>query len=60
MATHEEIKNAYETYILENEKFTQKGIKSSSTRARNALSTLAKLCKERRMEISKEKEEMSK
>lgn len=60
MAVHDDIKKEFETYIAENEKFTEKGIKSSATRARNALSNLSKLCKERRMEIIKEKEEMAK
>ncbi len=60
MAVHDDIKKEYETYLAENEKFTEKGIKSSATRARNALSNLSKLCKERRMEIIKEKEEMTK
>ncbi len=60
MAIHDEIVKAFETYVSENEKFTQKGIKSSSTKARNALSQIAKLCKERRVEILEEKEKLVK
>ena len=43
------------------QRFEEKGIKASGTRARKALAELSKLCKERRSEIqeakSKEEEE---
>ncbi len=55
MATHDEIKKQIEIYLTENEKFTEKGVKSAATKARNALSALSKLCKERRIEILAEK-----
>lgn len=60
MSTHEELKNQFEIYLKENERFTEKGIKSAATKARNALSEIAKLSKERRAEILSEKEECSK
>ncbi len=56
MATHDDIKREFETYLAENEKFTQKGIKASATRARKALMEVAKLAKVRRTEIVAEKE----
>ena len=56
MATHDELKKQFEIYLAENEKFTEKGIKLSATRARNALSEIAKLCKERRIEILEERD----
>lgn len=58
MTTHEELKKEIETYLQENEKFTLKGIKSSATKARNALSNIAKLSKVRRAEILEEKEQI--
>ena len=56
MAAHDELKKQFEIYLAENEKFTEKGIKLSATRARNALSEIAKLCKERRIEILQERD----
>ncbi len=56
MAAHDELKKQFEIYLAENEKFTEKGVKLSATRARNALSEIAKLCKERRIEILQEKD----
>ena len=58
MTIHEQIVEQYETYIAENQKFTEKGIKASAARARKALGEMAKLAKERRREIQKEKEEI--
>lgn len=55
MSTVEQIKVAYETYVVENEKFVTKGNKAAAGRARKALSKLAKLCKARRAEILAEK-----
>lgn len=53
---HETIKNAFETYMAENEKFTAKGVKASAARARKALQELGRAIKERRKEITAEKE----
>ena len=44
---HEQIVAAYETYIAENEKFTQKGVKAAAARARKALQEMS--CKIRRL-----------
>lgn len=59
MTTHEELKNEIDIYLKENEKFTEKCIKSSSTKARNALSNIMKLAKLRRSEILEEKEKLN-
>jgi hypothetical protein len=56
MSQHETIIAAYETYLAENEKFKVKGVKASAARARKALQEIATACKERRKEISAEKE----
>jgi hypothetical protein len=42
-ANHEAIKNAFETYMAENEKFTVKGVKASAARARKALQEMSKV-----------------
>ena len=55
MSTTDEIKSQFETYLQENEKFAEKGVKASATRARNALQELGKLIKARRKEILEEK-----
>lgn len=55
MSTTDEIKSQFEAYIEENEKFTDKGVKASATRARKALQELGKLIKARRKEILEEK-----
>jgi hypothetical protein len=55
MSTNDEIKSQFEAYIEENEKFTDKGVKASATRARKALQELGKLIKARRKEILEEK-----
>ena len=55
MATSEQLKQAYETYVEENAKFVEKGNKAAAGRARKALMELAKLCKARRAEILEEK-----
>lgn len=57
---HEAIKTAFETYLAENEKFTQKGVKASAARARKALQEMGKALKERRKEITSEKESLVK
>ena len=48
--THEMIVSLYETYLTENEKF-ENGNKTAGTRARKALTEIAKMTKERRKEI---------
>ena len=57
MTIHEQIVAQYETYLAENQKFTEKGVKESAARARKALAEIAKLAKERRKEIQAEKGE---
>ena len=56
MSTHDEIVAQMEIYVTENNKFVEKGIKSSSTSARKALAEIMKLAKARRAEIIEEKE----
>ena len=56
---HDAIKTAFETYISENEKFSQKGVKAAAARARKALQEMSKAIKERRKEITAEKEAMA-
>ena len=58
-ANHDTIKNAFETYMAENEKFTAKGVKASAARARKALQELGRAIKERSKEITAEKEALS-
>jgi GTP cyclohydrolase I len=60
MATqHETIVEAFNTYLAENEKFTTKGVKASAARARKALQEMSKGIKERRKEITAEKEALA-
>ena len=56
---HDAIVAAFNTYITENEKFVQKGVKASAARARKALQEMSKGIKERRKEITAEKEALS-
>ena len=56
---HELIKTAFETYLAENEKFTGKGVKAAAARARKALQEMSKGIKERRKEITSEKEALA-
>lgn len=58
-ANHDAIKTAYETYLAENTKFTEKGVKASAARARKALQEMTKAIKERRKEITAEKEALA-
>ena len=55
MSTTDEIRSQFEAYIEENNKFVEKGVKASATRARKALQELGKLIKSRRKEILEEK-----
>jgi GTP cyclohydrolase I len=59
MTTHEQIVEAFNNYIAENEKFTTKGVKAAAARARKALQEMSKGIKERRKEITAEKEALS-
>ena len=59
MSTTDEMKSQFDSYVEENEKFADKGIKASATRARKALQELGKLIKSRRKEILEEKAAMS-
>ena len=59
MSNHETLKTAFDNYIAENEKFTSKGVKASAARARKALQEMSKAIKERRKEITTEKEALA-
>jgi GTP cyclohydrolase I len=59
MTTHEQIVEAFNNYIAENEKFTSKGVKAAAARARKALQEMSKGIKERRKEITAEKEALT-
>ena len=56
MSHHDKLVAAFEAYQAENEKFQGKGVKASAARARKALQEIAGSCKERRKEITTEKE----
>lgn len=56
---HDIIKRAFETYLTENAKFAEKGVKASAARARKALQEITKAIRERRKEITAEKEALS-
>jgi hypothetical protein len=56
MTNHELIIEQVAVYVAENEKFATKGVKASAARARKALQEIGKAIKERRKEISAEKE----
>ena len=57
--THEQLKQAFENYLAENEKFTGKGVKAAAARARKCLQEIAKAVKVRRAEITAEKEALA-
>ena len=59
MSTHDQIVEAFNNYIAENEKFTSKGVKAAAARARKALQEMSKGIKERRKEITAEKESLA-
>ena len=52
MNFHDSLVSLFEVYLAESEKFDQ-GNKSAGTRARKALAEIAKVCKERRVEIQR-------
>ena len=55
MTNHETLVSLFDTYLKENEKFTEKGVKAAGTRARKALAEFTKAAKERRKEIQDSK-----
>ena len=55
MSIHQEIADAFETYVAESENFETKGVKASAARARKALTELGKLSKSTRAEIQDKK-----
>ena len=57
---HDQLVTAFATYQAENEKFTVKSVKASAARARKALQEMSKAIKERRKEITAEKEALAK
>jgi ElaB/YqjD/DUF883 family membrane-anchored ribosome-binding protein len=59
MTTHEQIVAAYENYLAENAKFSDKGVKAAAARARKSLQEIAKAVKARRAEITAEKEALT-
>ena len=59
MTNHETLKTAFDTYMAENEKFTGKGVKAAAARARKALQEMSRAIKERRKEITAEKESLA-
>ena len=58
MNTDSQIAEAMETYLAENAKFEEKGVKASAARARKALGDIGKLSKVRRKEIQDKKNNM--
>jgi len=59
MTNHEILLEQFEAYKAENEKFTGKGVKAAAARARKALQEMSKAIKERRKEITAEKEALA-
>jgi hypothetical protein len=55
MTNHETLLSLFESYVAENDKFTEKGNKAAGTRARKALAEITKIAKERRKEIQDSK-----
>ena len=51
MSIHEQIVQAFNNYVAEQESFETKGVKAAAARARKALGDLCKLTKDRRKEI---------
>ena len=58
MTLHEEIVQAFNTYLKEAETFEEKGVKAAAARARKALGDLGKLSKSRRAEVQDKKNAM--
>ncbi len=59
MTTHEQLVGLFENYVMENQKFTEKGVKAAAARARKALAEISKLTKVRRSEIQETKNSMN-
>jgi hypothetical protein len=57
--TQEQMTLQWNTYLEENAKFTEKGVKASAGRARKALNELRKLAATRRKEITEAKNAMA-
>ena len=58
MENHLKLKALFEEYQMEQDKFENKGVKASATRARKALMEITKLAKVRRVEIQDKKNSM--
>ena len=58
MTLHEEIVQAFNTFLKEAETFEEKGVKAAAARARKALGDLGKLSKSRRAEVQDKKNTM--
>lgn len=58
MTTHEHLVELFESYVMENQKFAEKGVKAAAARARKALAEISKLTKVRRSEIQETKNNM--
>lgn len=58
-SNHDIIREAFQTYVDENTRFVEKGVKASAARARKALGELRKAAGERRKEIMAEKTAMA-
>ena len=58
MTNHDQLVALFETYVQENQKCEEKGVKASASRARKALADIAKLCKARRVEIQEKKNQL--
>ena len=58
METHLKLKALMEEYNMEQDKFENKGVKASATRARKALMEISKLTKVRRSEFQDKKNSM--
>ena len=58
MSIHEQIVQAFNNYVAEQESFETKGVTAAAARARQALGDLGKLTKERRKEIQEKKNNM--
>lgn len=55
MTVHEQLVTLFNSYVEENRKFEEKGVKASAARARKALAEISKLTKTRRAEIQEKK-----
>ena len=58
MSQHDQLVEAFNTYLIESETFETKNVKAAAARARKALGELGKLTKSRRAEIQDRKNNM--